>query len=471
MAGAKKSQASLDSFFKRAPAPAPVSNQPSSSSSTARQVPPSHLPHSSTSSPKITESSSMPGIVARQSSLPARPQDTPSSTRSSDATGSPGSSIEPAVQPEAPKAASAGRIVRSSDDEDSDSDSSLVDLATLLQSRRPATQQSSSSKAAPSTPSAPRFKSNHELNSSPIVVPKYKFDLKYLASLAKTDDAIEASSKRVKALSTPQEETDALFPAKVDSHEARPDHLDLLGSVVANREDGEMQRVTRAIKRTEATLSEDRWYFFDTHASPSGEKRQSFPTKFVPEAWRNELLDSKSRYQTFVSGFAEDMVSYGKALPDEIFLWMLDELCREPSGPLRSSYSNILRESSEQVGRLVGPDKIQGMFKSLGGSPTGVSISEKIRPTPGLVDPYGKHKWDRLRAVVKFLGQVARYLQQSARIYTISMLLRMSIDRMVFDNVDVLDQVQETIGRLCWHVPDDAWEACVRSAFPSFKHS
>lgn len=466
MAGAKKSQSSLDSFFKRDKAPpAAVSNRPSST--TARQAPPSQPPQSGTSSPNSGVTSSTSDAVVTQAGLPANPQDAQRSTPKADAPESPGSSLRPGGDPEGSRTTLTGKTVRSSDDEESDSDASLVDLATLLQAKRPATHQNSSTdKAAPSTPRASRFTGrNHELNSSPIVVPKYKFDLKYLASLAKTDDAIEASSKRVKALSTPQEETDALFPTDSSPHEPKPNHLDLLGSVVANREDGEMQRVTRAIKRTEATLSEQRWYFFNTQANPSKDKRQPFPTKAVPEAWRNELLDSKSRYQTFVSGFAEDMVSYGKALPDEIFLWIMDELSREPSDPLRNSYSNTLRESTEQVERLVGLDLIQSLFKGLGGSPTGTSLSQKIRSTPAVVDPYSKYTWDILCTVVKFLGQVARHLQQGARVYTICMLLMMSVDRVVFDNVDVLDEVQETIGRLCRHIPDDAWESCVRSLF------
>jgi hypothetical protein len=457
MAGAKKSQSSLDSFFKKVHEAAPsVPNRPSP---TARQAPPPP-PHSGTNSSKPPASSSTSEIVTTQ---PTKPQDAPTLTPKREAPTTSDPSTSSAVQPEGSWSASSGRVVKSSDDEDSDSDASLVDIATLLQANRPH-QQSVSTKAAPATPSAPRFTNrNTRLNSSPIVVPKYKLDLKYLASLAKTDDAIEASSKRVKALSTPQEETDALFPAGAGSNGPKHNHLDLLESVVSNREDGDMQRVTRAIKRTEATLAEHRWYFFDTQVVPPKEKRQPFPTESVPESWKPELLDSISRYQTFVSGFAEDMVSCGKALPDEIFLWMLDEFTSETSDPLRNSYNNILRESSAQVLRLVGPDQIRGLFGGLGGTQIGTSISQKILPEPGIVDPYGKYKWDRLCAVVKFLGQVARHLQQSARICTIAMLLRMSIDRVVFDNVDVLDQVQETIGRLCRHIPDDSWETSVRS--------
>jgi hypothetical protein len=463
MAGAKKSQASLDSFFKTAQ---PV-RVPSPSSSIAVQVPASQPPHSDIGSSKTAVSSSTSRPVAPAAIQPSKRQECTSHLPPApdcDSPESPESSAKHVAHSHAVSSdPSSRRIVRSSDDENSDSDSSLLDLTTLLQANRPDTRSNATTnKVTPSTPSASRFLSRNEINSSPIVVPKYKFDLKYLASLARSDDAIEASSKRVKALSAPREESDALFPQEVASHEPKSTHLELLGSVVTEREDGEMQRVTRAIKRTEATLSDHHWYFFHTQAMSAKEKRPPFPTKFVPETWRKELLDPQSRYRTIVSGFAEDMVSYGKTLPDEIFLWILDELCREPSEPLRVSFSNILRESPEQVHRLVGPDVIQNLFRRLGANATGISISDKIRPIQGLVDPYSNCEWGKLCAVVKFLGQVARPLQQNARVYSLCMLLRMSIDRVVLDNLDVLDLVQEAINHLCRNTPAEAWEACVR---------
>lgn len=464
MAPAKRSQASLDSFFKKVQPPSvPVSNRPSSS--TPRQAPPPHPPHSGIGSSNTAVVSSTSGAI------PATPQDAAKLTSKSDKAEDLASSSTPAIEPQRPSTTpSSSRIIKSSDDEgeDDDSDDSLVDLATLLRAHRPAAQQNAPTTtrtAAPSTPNAPRFK-NHskELNSSPIIVPKYKFNLKYLANLAKADDATEASSKRIKALST-QQDIDSSFPGEGDSHEPKPNHLDLLGSVVTNQEDGEMQRVTRALKRTEATLSEHRWYFFDTQCNPPKRKRRSFPKKSLSEDWRSELLDEKSRHQTFISGFAEDMVSYGKVLPDEIFLWVLDGLCKEPSDPLRNSYSNVLRESSEQVRRLVGNDLIQNLFEGLGGSDSGISISEKVQPIPGLIDPYSNYEWNTLCSVIKFLGQVGRNLQQNSRVYTICILLRLSIDRVVFDNVDVLDQIHDTIGRLCRHIPDGDWESSVSPRF------
>lgn len=82
-----------------------------------------------------------------------------------------------------------------------------------------------------------------------------------------------------------------------------------------------------AIDRVEVTLPEYRWYFFETQPTSVDVKRQPFPDIFLSEDWRHDLANPRQRYQTFVSGFAEDMVCVGKTLPDEIITWMLDEIC------------------------------------------------------------------------------------------------------------------------------------------------
>jgi len=232
---------------------------------------------------------------------------------------------------------------------------------------------------------------------------------------------------------------------------------------VAETEGGELHKITRALDRTEATLPEYRWYFFGTQAKPSKAERSPFPGKLIPENWQNDLKDPQSRYQTFVSGFAEDMILFGKNLPDEIFMWMIDELCSEPKDALRSAYSNVLRASSEQVNRLVVPSVIQNMFRALGGSSTAVTISQIVRPVQEIINPYGIQDWSKLRSLVKFFGQAAKSLQQNARIHAICILLRMGLDRVVSDNVDLYDSVQDTIFRLCKPVPNDLWEPFVSS--------
>lgn len=460
----EKAQARLDSFFKPAQ-PASRSATPLSQQApiTTVKPPPSNFPHPTFTSSRgnSREATTVNPTIRRPSTTLSQHNSYTSSlsppSSSDDIYDIPKSPPKPAISSSAP-----GRVVKSSDDEDEDSDSSLEDLTTLLQTRRPVTGPTPSSNgAAPTTPKSSKTKTFP--NSPMALLSKHKFDLKSLASHAETDRKTEASSKRVKAMQEASQKKENVQPQRGDTV-AKLKHNDLLHSVVADQEDGDVHKVARAVMRTEATLSEHRWYFFDTQASLTRPTRTPFPSKSIPEDWKNDLKDTQMREQTFVSGFAEDMVLFGKALPDEIFLWMLDEICVESSEPLRVSYCNTLEASREQVQRLVMPNVIRRMFGLVGATSASTSVSGKIRTVAALTEPYARRNWTNLCAVVRFYGQIARLLQ--AKTCVITLLLRLCVDRIVLENVDIFDLVQGTINQLCGCVHDDtAWEKCV-SPFP-----
>ncbi|KAH6710837.1 hypothetical protein BKA61DRAFT_488930 [Leptodontidium sp. MPI-SDFR-AT-0119] len=358
---------------------------------------------------------------------------------------------------------SSEREIQNSDEED-DSDDSLEDLSTILAARFPnsaSRPKTSGDKATPSTPAAPRYNTRtNNFHVSPLpVLSKTKFDLKSLASHAQDDEAAEITSKRYKAmLEEPDIEED-------DEHSPDPakrgkfNHSALLESVVAGGGDGGAHRVARAIQRTEATVTEQRWYFFETGASQSKPEQKKFPVASVPPIWKDVLVDPRMRQQTFVVGFAEDMVTMGQELPDELFLWMLDEVSVEARDPLRTSYLNVMRQSHEQIQRLITIDTIWSMFLRLGASPK-ANLLEVIKPVNKLKDPYPRRDWANLLSIIKFFSQVAKLLDEKSRRFLIFMFLKMSLDKVVSENVDIHDSVQDAIARLCHYIID--WkETCI----------
>ncbi|KAG0651764.1 hypothetical protein D0Z07_1681 [Hyphodiscus hymeniophilus] len=440
MSQSQKSQASLTSFFKPA--------QPASSSSSyvppSNQQPkaafkaPTNFPHPAFRSSEENYTLSQQSYTSSLSPPPSSPVDHNEV---------PISPLKPVVV----SSSAAGRVIKSSDDEDEDSDISLEDLATILKTNRAHHPNGTS----PSTPNASRTK-NVAFHISPMpILNKKKFDLKSLASYAEMDRKTEASSKRVKAMQEASEKQEFMSP-RGDSASEKLKHSTILQDVVADQEDADISKVARAVMRTEATLSEQRWYFFDTQGSPPKPRGKPFPTR-SPKEWKSDLQDAQMRDQTFVSGFAEDMVSFGKALPDEIFIWILDELCVETSEPLRASYCNVVKQSSEQVRRLLVPNVIRDLFESVGATSANTAITDKVCPVQALSTPYANRDWSRLRSLVVLLGQISKTLQ--ARTYAVTLLLRMCCDRMVMENVDIFDAVQDTIDRLCRYVPDDSWES------------
>lgn len=101
------------------------------------------------------------------------------------------------------------------------------------------------------------------------------------------------------------------------------------------------------------------------------------------------------------------------------------------------------------------------MFANLGGAPTAVTISHKVRPVQEILKPYRDRDWGTLCSVIKFLGLISRSLEDNTREHVICILLRLSADRVVFENVDILDLVHEVMYRLCREVPNDSWDLSV----------
>ena len=452
----KKSQANLDTYFKHA--------QPSLSNQPARtnfEAAPADFPHPSLSS-ALNGTSREATLVNCSLTRPSTAFSQESHTSSlSPPPASPIDQYAVPSPPNKPTASSneAGRVIKSSDDEDEDSDSSLEDLATLLRSNRYASRPNPDDRGIhPSTPIASRtILQAFHISPMPILN-KNKFDLKSLANLAEMDRKTEASSKRLKAMQEASERKEIVLP-RGDSASEKLKHSSLLQDVVADQEDADISKVARAVMRTEATLLEQRWYFFRTETSPSKPRRKPFPTKCLPQVWQSDLKDAQTREQTFVSGFAEDMVSFGTPLPDEIFLWLLDEICVESSELLRASYCNVVGQSSAQVCRLIVPNVIRSLFERVGASSAATATTDKIQPGQNLSAPYARRDWSKLRSLIQLLGHIAKDFQAS--LYALTLLLRMCCDRVVMHNVDIFDLVQETINRLCRHVPGDSWDSCV----------
>ncbi|KAG9237068.1 hypothetical protein BJ875DRAFT_396033 [Amylocarpus encephaloides] len=434
---------SIRSFFSPAQSASnvPKSDATPSTNSSGTQLGSSTKQQSNTSSTATKMDGAVP--LSSGSSLSAPPSSEPSSS--------------PAVRRDAPPLGKstggpAKVEIKSSDDEDSDSDASLPELGAFFRGQDEMTQRGTNK--APSTPRTNRLAFNMHLSPIPILS-KQKFGLKQLLKESEKDDATEASSKRIKTL---DEDARSGSKAKVDSGKHSLNEA-LLESVVSGREEGTMQKVTRALKRTEATNVENRWYFFDTESVPKASSKQPFPSRSATGSWQQAF----SKPETFTSGLAENMVTsmvaFGKNLPGELFQWILDEACFEPDDVLRHSYFNTIGESGEQLTRLLSPTLIEKLFRNLGASSEATNLSEKIVPIPKIETPYSEYNWALLRSLLRFLSRSASWLRQEARTYAMCLLLRMTIDEIVPKYVDILVLLQGAIRDVCKHVPEQDWDS------------
>jgi hypothetical protein len=350
------------------------------------------------------------------------------------------------------------RVISASDDEDTGSDSSVEDIYVALQHQ---------SRPSYSNPAANGFKSlEHSrarnkrkrvfIQPSPSK-PKYKFDMKMLIEQAEKHKATEASALSMKALLEDAAENES----QGSGSEAARDSI--LQSVLAEKEkDGtEPGKFLLAVKRTEAICTEKVWYFFDpvrdnTHTAGP------LPARTVTNGWKAMLADPQSREQFLLSGFAQDMVTLGDTLDDDLFRWMLDEICFEHRDDLREAYCKVLAATDEQVGQFMSPEVITSIFQKLGAKKAAFDIDEEVKLISKDESPYEGYDWKTLRAVIAFIGRISKYLSAEASSYMMCVLTRLCIDRVVVEDISLLAAVQKTMEQVCSNIKDAHWEIIVR---------
>ncbi|RKF61594.1 hypothetical protein OnM2_040029 [Erysiphe neolycopersici] len=348
------------------------------------------------------------------------------------------------------------RVIQNSDDDnddDGDSESSLEDLTSFLTSRisdirskqsqgGEITSKETSSFSIRST----RFRKATGNHSPVEAKPKYKYDLKSLAKSTQIYDDTEASSNRVREMLDSNNKSGKNDPKiPILSQEAILNTVEVFGDGKRHETD----KIRSAIEKTEASFSHQRWYFFHPEPKKSEILRRKLSIASMPESWRHEMENHETRKQAFVSGFIEDLVSMGKTLPDDIFLWLIDEICWQECDVLRNAYIAVLIQSSIQIQRLVGPDVITKLFLHLNGTTEGINIKKKLQPIEEISDYYVDQDWSALLSTLSFFTQVTDAMSQEARTRLVCILLRMSADILILRNVDIFYHVQKTLENLC----------------------
>jgi hypothetical protein len=189
-----------------------------------------------------------------------------------------------------------GRLmVRSSDGEDTDSDSSLRDLDVIL---------STSIGGAVNVPvKCARGRSNRQCleAESPPAAPSYKFSMASLVMQAEKDSASDAGAARARAALRLEHRQRGPI-ANQDDFDTEATgvsddiHQGLLASIISEKREGvNFQKVLCAMKRTEALNRDKVWYFFE-HGSPARRtSHAAFPAlSIVPNGLGEAIIGSSS---------------------------------------------------------------------------------------------------------------------------------------------------------------------------------
>ncbi|KAJ5557289.1 hypothetical protein N7494_001204 [Penicillium frequentans] len=334
-------------------------------------------------------------------------------------------------------------VVISSDGEESDSDSSVLDPALIFGK-------------AGKKPDPPKFLSApRHITTTP---KKYKNNIDSLVHEAVDDDEIEANVAKEKAAS------DALRNAtrKISDTGGNTGlHEDMLTSVLGENEDDDgvgARRLMDAVRRTDALNLDKVWRFLNqTQAAPVGVE---FPRNLsTPDSQLASLHEPKSRERAFQSGFLEFTASLQR-LPDEFILWLFRSVPLEPREELRQAYVRVLTVMPKQpdaarMKSIIRPDHINQLFESLGAKPQALSISEPIVEDsydPSYHEPASK---DRaiLLSIFHLLRDAAQLFANDTREHAIQILLRITLDTSLTANDMIRSEIQSCIGALLQSVP------------------
>ena len=191
-------------------------------------------------------------------------------------------------------------MIRNSDDEESDSDSSLDDIDDLLHSRRVPDPVPSSplTDLGSTTPSLPGQSSPEENGRTrrqtrakvgrnttndryaPSPQPKYKFDLETLVQRSAKHERSQAMMGKARETLKAMEKRDVLSAAGIggDSWDKREVDVGMVASALKGHcEPNEGEKLMMAIQRTEALQQEKAWSFFERSEEAALYEGAAFP--------------------------------------------------------------------------------------------------------------------------------------------------------------------------------------------------
>ncbi|KAI9852822.1 MAG: hypothetical protein M1838_005043 [Thelocarpon superellum] len=357
------------------------------------------------------------------------------------------------------------RIIRSSDDEDASSESSLDTLEQLL-APRPETMAPAavldlardvSRREEPRITRAQMASTNNRQPTRSIVRPQYRNSIASLVGQTEKDAASEAEVAKAKII-IDQDSSLARTHAATASTAPKGGATDdsLLASVVAaDREGSEVQKIMHAMQRTEALNRTKVWFFFKERTSEKASTPPPFPAKVLRNrGWQSLLKDRSSRQITFLSGLVAEMVLHDP-LPDELIRWMFYELCHESRADLIVAYQTTLGSCSDQITRLLEPDAMDGLLACLQATPEAIDLMQEIHPMPEGRSNDDRRDWMALRSVIAVMGGVPHSLTSAAREHAICLLLRLTLDSNVVREADILHAIQLAIKSLSASLADE----------------
>ena len=345
-------------------------------------------------------------------------------------------------------------IGASDDESDSNlSDDSFADLSTFLGQSKTTPRKPTPTRAPHNNPFTPSGKRTAlEPFTSPVQI-KHKFDLKALAKDAKRDDATIASSIRNQAIKDSLAEDAAAGEGD--------DRSTALVDIVNAKSGHDANKVLRAVKRADAERTQKIFSFFQRDFKPP--QGSSPPRSLEKTPWKLFAQGNmRTREQHLASGLAYTMsCNLVDGFPDEFFEWMVHEVCTSDSLLLRDEYSNLISTGSNQIRILITPKKLEDLFEKVGANEDIHSYEFGLTVVRTGKELYDDRDWSHLKSLLALLKDIANDLHADSITYAATTLVRMSMDRVIITNMDLLTEYEGAVTRLLNALPFSSWNEFV----------
>lgn len=298
-------------------------------------------------------------------------------------------------------------------------------------------------------------------HSSPLTIntkPHFMFDMRALARDAKIDDATKASSAQLQEL---------VAQGQAKETERSLDFGSTLKDIVLDQGGQNAHKVMRAVQRVgEESLPQ--FYFFEANSKPPAPTVISEEAKEGP--WKllfHENIHTREQY--LASGLPYTILQRKKELPTEIFEWILDDLCTQKSRLTQQEYCGIIDCCHTQTRFLVTPDRLQQLFKRLGASEGALVQGGELAVTRRVDKQYQERDWSSLQYFLKVLARMSKYLSLDAISYAAGTLFRLSMDRFLICNIEILMEFEVTLKHLLDAIPAANWSSFVSNTISLLK--
>ncbi|KAJ5242299.1 uncharacterized protein N7469_000626 [Penicillium citrinum] len=339
-------------------------------------------------------------------------------------------------------------VVISSDGEETDELEDLEDPSTLFAS---SPKPASKTEPAASKP----IRSDRAYLAQLTAQKKYKNDINTLVHDAVDDDEIEAKVAKIKASFAQPKKKLATPENAGDSTGINEGMLtSALGDV--EEEDGPgLQRLLKAVRRTEA-LDQDRvWRFFDH--DPKISTTLDFPNHcFPPGSNLAALREPESRTRMILSGTLEFAASLGR-LPDEFILWLFWSIPHESRDALRKAYYRIIVNVPRKfIQTHIRPNDIDTLFRQLGAKPQALELTTVVVEEPVDQLPYDSRFKARpnLLSILCFIQDASELFSVDVRAHASHILLRISLDNSLAHDYTIHAKLQSALTALLENVSE-----------------